>query len=179
MLRENAPDRTDQMPPPRLPCLMFGLVFVAGCAGLPAPEPMRRIDVAAVRPAGAGVGAARTDCWASDETPAVIETITEAPATGAATAPQSGATRHRIVTPRRELWFRVPCPGTITPDLVAALQRALAVRGHYPGPVTGRMDTATRRALRAYQQPRGLDSAVLSLDAARQMGLVAYAPGEE
>lgn len=185
MLRETAPaagKAEAQMIPCRLLRLLPGLVFlVAGCAALPAPEVERRIDVEAVRPAGVvGPGMAVDGrCWEQDETPAVIETITAAaPATQEGGAESRALARHRIVVPRRTVWFRAPCPEVQTPDIIAALQRALAARGHYSGPVTGRMDSATGRALRAYQQSRGLDSARLSLGAAQQMGLVVYGPGE-
>lgn len=183
MLRETAPaagEAEAQMIPCRWLHLLPGLaILVAGCSALPAPEVVRRIDVEAVRPAGvAGPGmAADGRCWEQDETPAVIETITaSAPAIQGDTAESRAQTRHRIVVPRRTLWFRVPCPDVLTPDIIAALQRALAARGHYAGPVTGRMDGATGRALRAYQQPRGLDSARLSLGAAQQLGLVVHGP---
>jgi hypothetical protein len=36
------------------------------------------------------------------------------------------------------------------------------------------MDGPTRRALRAYQQAAGLDSAILAMATARDLGLVAY-----
>ena len=52
-------------------------------------------------------------------------------------------------------------------------QRALAARGYYAGPITGVMDRRTQAAIRAYQRPQGLDSAMISLAAARQMGLIA------
>jgi len=68
--------------------------------------------------------------------------------------------------------FAVPCPGAMDTDLMAALQRALAVRGLYVGPVNGEYDTATAEAVRRFQAPLGLDSPVLSLDAARHLGLL-------
>jgi hypothetical protein len=37
------------------------------------------------------------------------------------------------------------------------VQRALAREGYYDGPIHGRLDTATRKALRKYQRDRGLD----------------------
>lgn len=70
------------------------------------------------------------------------------------------------------LSFRRVCD-TDLPPLVAALQRALDARGIYQGAITGEMDAATRDAVRRYQADQGLDSAVLSLAAARQLGLVA------
>ncbi|NHX28166.1 peptidoglycan-binding protein, partial [Escherichia coli] len=57
--------------------------------------------------------------------------------------------------------------------LVASLQRALNARG-YHAPISGVMDDATRQAVRRYQAGQGLDSADLSLDTARKLGLVAY-----
>lgn len=62
---------------------------------------------------------------------------------------------------------------TDLPPLVAALQRALDARGIYQGAITGEMDAATRDAVRRYQADQGVDSAILSLAAARQLGLVA------
>lgn len=127
-------------------------------------------------------GAEPGTCWAHDETPAVVETVTEQvmvqPAeilddgTIARPAAYRTETRQKIVTPRRETWFETPCDGQLTPEFNASLQRALAARGLYRGPITGRMDARTRVAVRAYQKPQGLDSGMISLAAARQMGLV-------
>ena len=83
-------------------------------------------------------------------------------------------TRQEIVRPRRELWFETPCADRMTPEFVASLQRALKARGLYRGPVNGDMTARTRHAIRAFQKPQGLDSAILSTAAAKQLGLVAY-----
>ncbi len=72
-----------------------------------------------------------------------------------------------------ERQFAVPCPGQMDADFIASLQRALIVRGYMEGSASGRMDEATAEAVRRYQRPRGLDSTILSLDAARSLGLVA------
>lgn len=69
--------------------------------------------------------------------------------------------------------FETPCPDDLPPDFGASLQRALAARDLYDGAVTGRMDAATRAAIRRYQAPEGPDSGTLSLAAARRLGLVA------
>jgi hypothetical protein len=71
-----------------------------------------------------------------------------------------------------ETAFRVPCPELMTSDFIATLQRALAVRGHYDGPITGRADPATRTAVRAFQRAQGFDSPILTLDTAQRLGLV-------
>ncbi|MEC8794994.1 MAG: peptidoglycan-binding domain-containing protein, partial [Pseudomonadota bacterium] len=85
-------------------------------------------------------------------------------------------TLQRIVRERRETWFETPCPEVQDSEFLASLQRALKARGYHVGPVTGTYDWLTRRAVQTYQKEQGLDSATLSLAAARQLGLVAYDP---
>lgn len=128
--------------------------------------------------------AAPGTCWGRDTTPALVETVTEQvmlrpPESGTdgtvgRPAAYKTETHQRILRERRDLWFQTPCPETMNADLIAALQRALKARGIHRGPVTGRVDHATRSAIRRYQAPQGLDSATLSLAAARQLGLIAY-----
>ncbi|WP_101065395.1 peptidoglycan-binding domain-containing protein [Roseovarius salinarum] len=134
-------------------------------------------------------GAAPGTCWGKVVTPAVVETVTEQvlvqPAQvmddGTVTEPATfrTETRQAIVQERKVDWFQTPCPNVQTPDFVDSLQRALRARGHYRGPVTGEMDARTRAAVRRYQTPEGPDSGILSLDAARRLGLVAVPrPGD-
>ncbi|MBL4915999.1 peptidoglycan-binding domain-containing protein [Szabonella alba] len=122
-------------------------------------------------------------CWASDTVPAVIETVTEQildeperrAADGRVTQPAvfRSEQRQRILSDRREVWFRAPCPSEQTPDFIASLQRALKARGVYLDPVTGVADAATARAVRRHQAPLGLDSPVLALATARALGISA------
>ncbi|MDX1821725.1 MAG: peptidoglycan-binding domain-containing protein [Paracoccaceae bacterium] len=122
-------------------------------------------------------------CWGKIVSPALIETVTEqvqvAPevlaADGTVTRPASfrTETRQRIVTERAVRWFETPCPDAVTPELVATLQRALAARALYDGPINGRLGPATSAAVQRYQAETGLDSPVLSLSAARSLGLIA------
>jgi len=86
--------------------------------------------------------------------------------------------RQEIVIPREETWFQVPCADALTPDFISSLQRALAARGLYSGPVNGEMTARTRAAVRAFQAPEGLDSGILSTAAARRLGLIAVARSE-
>ncbi|GEM_PF-376607 len=133
-------------------------------------------------------------CWGKDVTPALVETVTEQvlvrPA-GPVVAPspdgaptyktvQSPAvfdtqTQQKIISPRAEFWFEVPCPAQTDSAFIATLQRALKSRGLFRGVVTGAMDKRTQQAVRWYQKPYGLDSTTLSLAAARQLGIIAYA----
>ncbi len=162
--------------------VLAAVTALAGCqASLPSmpgaePEVTRLFQAA---PPGAAAGT----CWGKTETPAVIETVTEQIMVQPAEILADGSiitppiyrteTRQQIVKERRETWFETPCDHVLTPDFVQSLQRALAVRGHYRGAPTGEMDARTRAAVRRFQAPEGLDSGILSLAAARKLGLIA------
>lgn len=124
-------------------------------------------------------------CFVEQTRPAVVETVTEQvleaperrdPVSGAVieAARYRSQIHSRIVEGGERMWFAVPCTDQLTPDVVATLQRALAARGLYSGPVSGTIDVATRSAILAYQRPRGLISDRLSLRAAQEMGLIPW-----
>lgn len=129
-------------------------------------------------------GAREGSCWGKHITPAQVETTThqiqlqpaEVRSDGSVSAPAlyKTETLQSIITERRELWFETPCAPVLTAEFVESLQRALAVRDLYRGEITGYLDTRTRRAIRKYQAPQGLDSSILSLAAVRKLGLVSY-----
>ena len=161
----------------------FGL---AACeAALPEMGEPDVVQTLAEAPPGAAPGT----CWGKVVTPAVVETVTEQillqPAevlddgTVVAPAVYKTETRQAIVRERRVTWFETPCAADLTPEFVSSLQRALKARGHYRGAITGEMDARTRAAVRRYQAPEGLDSGILSLAAARKLGLVAVARTED
>lgn len=156
------------------------LALAAACTPLPpGPDAARAITPELVRRAGAGgpPGAAPGTCWGAIVEPAVIETVTEqfpVAASGDTPAGFRTETHQRMIRDRTEQWFRTLCPEEATGDLVASLQRALAARGLYAGPISGIQDSATLAAIRAYQAGLGLDSGLLSLDAARRLGIAAY-----
>ena len=139
-------------------------------------------EVVQAQATGAPPGAAPGTCWGKTVSPAIIETVTEQVLVQPAEVLGDGTvvspaiyrteTRQDIVQERREVWFETPCPDRLTPEVVASLQRALSVRGHYRGNPTGEMDARTRAAVRRYQKPQGLDSGILSLEAARQLGII-------
>lgn len=142
----------------------------AGCAA-PGPEVTRAptgpdptLGYALAPP-----GADPSLCYGRDVTPARIETVTES--VEVAPSVFETQTSRRVTRERGEISFETPCPPQLTEGFVGSLQRALKARGLYVGPITGRMDAGTRAAIRAYQAPRGLDSAMLSMRAAREMGL--------
>jgi hypothetical protein len=121
-------------------------------------------------------------CWARDDIPAVIETVTEQTVltpeirdeTGAVIQPTvfSSKVDQRVIHDGDRVWFQIPCQEVITEDFVASLQRALKARGLYLEAVTGQMDVATLASVRAFQAGRGIDSDILSARAARELGLI-------
>jgi putative peptidoglycan binding protein len=128
-------------------------------------------------------GADPNSCWGKDVSPAIIETVTHqvilqpAQIRTDGTVAQPGVykteTRQEIVRERKETWFQRPCDKEMTPEFVASLQRALGARDLYRGKINGEMDNRTRASVRRFQKPQGLDSGILSLAAARKLGLVA------
>lgn len=115
-------------------------------------------------------------CWENAIAPAGNKTTAEQmrPAGSAIAASPGGAPTDQTAQPRHEIWFEIPCDHDINSDFVTTLQRALKSRGLYRGEPTGVMDTKTLNSVRQYQKGHGLDSSVLSLAAARHLGLVTY-----
>lgn len=121
-------------------------------------------------------------CWASDITPAVIETTSEQQLVTPEVRDDTGKvitsavyrsnTQTRMLREREEIWFRAPCRESLTPEFIATVQRALKARGFYLLPLTGALDAPTLEAIRRFQADRGLDSPTLSLAAARALGIV-------
>ncbi|MHC0053227.1 peptidoglycan-binding domain-containing protein [Actibacterium sp. D379-3] len=176
--------------------LMTGVagMGLAACQGIaPMADVTRLIEPPLTRShnAVAPPGAAPGTCWGMEMTPAEIETVTEHVLLQPAEVTTGGRvlepalykteTQQRIVKERTEIWFETPCSAQMDTGFIETLQRALKARDLYHGPINGHMDHATRRAVRRYQAPQGLDSAILSLAAARKLGLIAYprpAPAE-
>ncbi|WP_366111415.1 peptidoglycan-binding domain-containing protein [Aestuariivita sp.] len=154
---------------------------------MPVPDvaALREPDLAfltQVAPPGAEPGT----CWGKTTTPAIIETVTEQVMLQPAEVSTDGTvlqpaiykteTRQAIVRERKETWFQTPCPTDMTPEFIRSVQRALAARDVYSGAISGEMDARTRAAVRRFQKPQGLDSGILSLAAARQLGLAEIRP---
>ena len=121
-------------------------------------------------------------CQAREEIPAVYEQVMgEVQVIQAEIAPDGRvlsppvyrkAPVPKVVRPRGEYTFDAVCGHQMTPDFISSLQRALAVRGYFAGNVTGEIDAPTSAAIRRFQADRGLDSAQLSLETARALGLI-------
>jgi len=165
-------------------------LLLAGCGRVSVPDVAQLVEPEPVKIHGTPPpGSDPSACFGQDASPAIIETVTEQimlqPAQIAASgevlypAVYKTETRQAIVRERRELWFETPCSTELTPEFVASLQRALKARNVYRGPITGEMSARTRIAIRSFQKPQGLDSAILSKAAARQLGIVNYGPVPE
>lgn len=156
---------------------VLGPLMLAACMDPVTSDAQRPTDLPRLAVDGDG------RCYARESTPAVIETVTEQIIVQPADLNSDGSvrspavyrtvTRQSILRERREIEFETPCPATLTPDFVSSLQRALKARGLYRGPVSGVLDGRTGRAVRAFQRDFGPDSATLSIQAARRLGLVA------
>lgn len=161
--------------------------FVAGCAVAPGGEADHATLI--TDPADGPPDAKPGSCYGKDVTAATIEVVTEdvlvEPAKlavdGAVIKPAVYETTQvqKVITPREEFFFEVPCPEAMTGEFIASLQRALKARGLYAGPISGRMNDRTRAAIRAFQKPLGLNTGILSLDSALKLGLVAYGRPQE
>lgn len=145
--------------------LTLAAALLAACTNAATDPAATRAEPAPL--AAGALAAPQGVCWASDRIPALTETVF------VAVPGQTGLQpRDQMVRPAEDRLFAVPCPEQIDADLVASLQRALAARGLYDGPVSGGWDARTADAVRRYQAPLGLDSGVLSLQAAQMLGLV-------
>ena len=163
---------------------LLGAGLLAGCLQTTSVSESGVIVGNGLAPEGAAPGT----CWGKIPTPAVVETVTEQILVTPAKSNPDGTVaslpvyreenRQQIVTPRTDRWFEIPCPPSFTVEFVSTLQRALQARGLYTGAVTGNMDAATRRAVLAVQTQRGLPSDVLSIETARELGIVAVARSE-
>jgi putative peptidoglycan binding protein len=172
-------------PAPRAGMLLGAALMLAACLATPGPETTRAdlgdevvITDFTLGPPGARPGA----CYGKDVTPAVIEQVTEKVLVA---EPQIGPegniitpakyeekVSHQVVKGREEIFFETPCPPRWTPDFIASVQRALSARGIFGGAVTGTLDASTRTAIRTFQLKDGLNSAILSTESARALGLV-------
>jgi len=158
-------------------------LFLGACAQNAVVTSASNIDPISL--ATAPPGAAPGTCWGKTVSPALVETVTrkvllqpaQISSDGRIQAPRiyKDETRQEVVRPRRENWYEVPCEAALTPEFVSSVQRALAARSFYRGPVTGEMDKRTKDAVQRYQKSEGLDSRTLSVAAARKLGLIAVA----
>ena len=168
----------------RLLLLGTAALVLAGCVGAGGTQQVAQADLTAGLVTAEGnhqpPGLPEDACWARDLIPAVIETEMRQKIVAPARVAEDGTavpaafrsvTQQKMVQDRRDVWFQTPCDDQLTVGFIASLQRALKARGLFVAPVTGKMDAATSEAVRQYQAARGLDSPVLSIAAARDLGI--------
>lgn len=170
-----------------LACLLAALAL-SGCTDMAPPaSDTDRAALGRDTPENAPPGS----CWDKTVTPAVVETATQNVLVQPAQISASGTvqsppiyrteTRQRIVTPRRETWFQMPCPADLTPVFLASVQRALTARGYYAGPITSTLDPATRAAVARYQAAEAIaapQTGALTVPTAQKLGLWAVSRAE-
>ncbi|PWJ18212.1 peptidoglycan-binding domain-containing protein [Jannaschia seohaensis] len=157
------------------PLSLFALPLLSGCLAEPAWEVTRQSGPPDLMPLSARL------CFAEDVLPAAGG-IEEGIARPAMTLPDGTELQRVVSAPRPQ--HPEATPGVLTrfespcalqdrePDFIMQVQRALAVRGLYGGPINGAYDPATKAAVAAFQAPFGLASGELSTEAARALGLV-------
>lgn len=121
-------------------------------------------------------------CYGKDVTPATVEQVTTHKLVAPAEFGPAGnvikpatyetETEARIIGGAEPIYFETPCPPRWTPDFIASIQRALQARNIYAGEAHGTLDETTRKAIRTFQLEEGLNSAILSTESARRLGLV-------
>ncbi len=74
--------------------------------------------------------------------------------------------------------FETLCPADYSPALISDLQRALAVRDTYDGPISGLMDAQTVEAISTFQAAQGVNSGLLGRETARDLGLITLTDAE-
>lgn len=164
---------------------------LALCACLPAPEPAPKPFTEFTPGQTEPNDAAPGTCWDKTVTPAVVKTVTEdvlvQPAqissTGTVQSPPvyRSQTHDVIVQERKNTWFQVVCAQDLTTEFVSSVQRALELRGHYTGPITGEIGPLTRAAVAKFQTEADIpaaDMGRLTIDGARKLGLWSTLPQE-
>lgn len=173
----------------RIPFGSFGRIAILGvilaaCSTAYGPPAPNHETILITKPGEGPPDARPGACYGKDVTQARVEVVTEQQMVEPAQFGENGTiikpatyrstTHQTIVEPRKEFFFEVPCADRFDVEFVTSLQRALKARGFYRGRLSGVMDERTRRAIRKFQIPNGLNSDILTMDTARQLGLVEY-----
>lgn len=158
-------------------------VLIAGCQQTASPDVTRVIPAAVVTAQeGSAPGDAPGQCWVqlppTTQTKLVEQTVRVQDAVIGPDGTQTAPAIYRKVQAPVEVetssnrGFARLCDAQLTAPFVETLQRALSARGYYLGEIDGTLTPATNAAVRAYQLSQGLDSDMLSVAAAQQLGLV-------
>lgn len=160
--------------------ILSAFVLAAAACSRPAPqvaEPAALISLGEIDTDTAG------RCFAQQDAPTEVQIVTTLIEVQAAVKDRNGVVtspaifrnvaRPQTVAVGEGARFETVCPQVYTPQFVATLQRALIVRRAYDGAVTGLMDSPTSLALQQFQRGMGVDSPLLAIAVARDLGIVA------
>jgi peptidoglycan hydrolase-like protein with peptidoglycan-binding domain len=68
-------------------------------------------------------------------------------------------------------WRQILCETNLTPGVIQSVQEGLKKAGHNPGPIDGALGNQTMRALREYQQKKGLPTGGITYETAQSLGV--------
>ncbi len=160
--------------------ISFALLFVSACSSAAPPQDP------APQPILFAMGDIETEadgrCFSVTRGPDTFETIIEQVEVIPATRSSDGSLINPAIFRNEARRVRIPsevtqrfetvCPPTYTIAFVTSLQRALQARGVFTGAVNGFLDGPTSSAVQIFQERRGVNSPVLSIETARALGLV-------
>lgn len=179
MVAEKPPVKMGPHSQMKPPLLTFPLLAIMACTPSASTQPKNVLnDMGRIETGSDG------RCYAKDISPAVIETVTTQVLETAAKRDEQGLvirpatfrtiTRQQMVRERADIRFETVCPQNYTAERVKTLQRALKARGVYLGEINGILDRATGFAIQRFQREGGPDSVLLSTEAARKLGVIAF-----
>ncbi len=80
-------------------------------------------------------------------------------------------TKVEKISEGRMEWRQILCETNLTKDVIRSIQEALVKAGHDPGPIDNVLGEQTMRALREYQQKKGLPVGGITYDTAQSLGV--------
>lgn len=79
--------------------------------------------------------------------------------------------KSRMIHDAQPVWREVLCDKNASPEVVTAIQHALAEHGYNPGPIDGHLGTQTVSAMQKFEADRGLPQGQVSVEAVTALGV--------
>ena len=79
--------------------------------------------------------------------------------------------KQRVVKDAQPVWREVLCDRNASPQVVTAIQHALAAHGYNPGTIDGRLGAQTVSAMQKFEADRGLAQGQVSVEAVQALGV--------
>ncbi|HHD80468.1 MAG TPA: peptidoglycan-binding protein, partial [Campylobacterales bacterium] len=79
-------------------------------------------------------------------------------------------TKEVLVSPQQVKWMPVLCKSSMTIDTISKIQQALTNAG-FETPVTGTLDSATKKSVKEYQAKKGLTISGLTIETIKSLGV--------